>query len=492
MIYKWFMRHQWKEMQRSSIWQKNIAMNIVLGFFILLMLMYLLMLGIFIDKILMELFPDKSPVAVFNGVILYYLGIEFFMRFFLQSLPTLNIETYLHLPVKKNSIVHFVSAKSIFAIGNYLSWLVIFPFAFKVIGPAYSTGIAWIYVLAMIMLVFTNNFLATYVKRQLVGNPGIVGIFGVVMISLVLLDFFNVISVSAFSTELFAQLLDKPLFILAALALMIFTYLLNFWFLKSRLYPEEVVVKKTKKIDTISDIRYLKTLGLTGQLISLDLRLIWRHKRTKSIVYMAPLFLGYGLFFYTIPLYREMYSFLIFVGIFMTGGMMLNYLNYCFGYESNYFDNILANYTDFDRYIRTKFLFALLVSSACYVLTIPYVFFGTDILLLNSMTFLYNIGFLSYILLYISTYSKKRMDLSKGAAFNYQGLGATHWLAMLPAFLLPVFIYLPFSLLGYPTAGILFIGALGVTGLLFSKFLLSVVVKQFLKRRYSMAEGFRE
>lgn len=492
MIYKWFLNHQWKEMTRSSIWQKSIAINILLGFLIFLMLMYLLMLGLFIDKILTELYPDKDPVSLFNGIVLYYLGIEFFFRFFMQSLPTLNIETYLHLPIKKNSIVHFVSFKSVFAIGNYLSWLVIFPFAFKVIGPAYSPGIAWIYILAVIMLIFTNNFLATYIKRQLVGNPTIVGVFGVILISLILLDYFNVISVSAFSSFAFGYLLANPLSIFLVMGLLVFSYMLNFWFLKSRLYPEEVVVKRQKKLDGLSDIHYLKTLGLTGQLISLDLRLIWRHKRTRSIVFMAPLFLGYGLFFYTIPIYREMYSFLIFVGIFMTGGMMMNYLNYCFSYESNYFDNILANYKDFDRYIRTKYVFGILISATCYVVTIPYVFFGTDILLLNTMTFLYNIGFLSYLLLYIATFSKKHMDLSKGAAFNYQGLGASHWLSMLPAFLLPVFIYLPFSWMGLPRAGMIFIGALGVMGLLFSKSLLSIIVKQFMNKRYSMAEGFRE
>lgn len=84
------------------------------------------------------------------------------------------------------------------------------------------------------------------------------------------------------------------------------------------------------------------------------------------------------------------------------------------------------------------------------------------------------------------------MDLSKGATFNYQGLGATHWLSMLPAFLLPVFIYLPFFFMGYETGGLLFIGALGIAGLLFSKSMTAFVYKQFQKRRYEMAEGFRE
>ena len=130
MIFKWFINHQWKEMKRSSIWQKNVALNIVIGFFLLLMLLYLLILGLFIDKILEEIYPDKDPVVIFNGIILYYLGIEFLLRFFMQSLPTLNIETYLHLPIKKSSIVHYVAGKSIVVIGNYLSWLVFFPFAF--------------------------------------------------------------------------------------------------------------------------------------------------------------------------------------------------------------------------------------------------------------------------------------------------------------------------------------------------------------------------
>jgi hypothetical protein len=492
MIVKWFINHQWKEMRRSSIWQKNIALNLVLGFLLFIMLSYLVLLGLFIDKILEGGFPDSDPVIIFNGIILYYLGIELVIRFFMQSLPTLNIETYLHLPIKKSSIVHYVASKSIFAVGNYLSLLVFIPFALKVIAPAYSMATAWTWIAAMVLLVFSNNFLATYIKRQLAGKAIIVAIFGVLLILVFLLDHFNLISLSGFSSLVLGKLILQPLYLFIPLAILIFTYSLNYFFLKSRLYPEEVIKRKAEKLDSLSNIKYLKTLGLTGQLISLDLRLIWRHKRTRTIVYMLPVFLLYGFAFYPNPQYENMLGMFIFVGIFMTGGMMLNYTNYCFSYESNYFDNILANYKDFEKYIRTKYIFAISIATICYILTIPYVYFGTDILLINSMTFLYNIGFLSFVLFYVSTYSKKRMDLAKGAVFNYQGLGASHWLAMLPAFLLPVLIYLPFSFLGYPQTGIIFIGALGVAGLLFHRYLIKLVLNQFLKRKYEMAEGFRQ
>ncbi len=492
MIYIHFLRHQWKEMTRSPFWQKNIALNILLGFLLLIMFLYLLALGLFIDKILTELFPDEDPVVIFNGIILYYFGFEFLIRFFMQSLPTLNIETYLHLPIKKSAIVHYVSAKSIFAIGNYLTWLVFFPFAFKVIAPEYSVTAAWVWVSAMVMLIFSNNFIATYIKRQLANKPSIVAVFGLVLVSLVILNLFDIISVTNISSYIFEKLLTNYSLLIVPAALLIFSYALNYFFLRSKLYPDEIVKKKEVKIDSLADIKYLKSFGLTGKLISLDLRLLWRHKRTRSIIFMTPLFLLYGLFFYPNPAYKNGSTFYIFIGIFMTGGLMINYLNYCFSYESNYFDNIIANYRDYESYIRSKYLLAVFVTTVSYVITIPYAFFGWKILLINTMTYLYNIGFLAFVLYYFATYSTKRMDLSRGATFNYQGLGATHWLSMVPAFLLPVLIYLPFKLLGYETAGILFIGAIGIAGLLFHKSMLNIVMKQFLKRKHLMAAGFRE
>ena len=60
------------------------------------MMLYLLMIGIFIDPILRKLYPDTDPVMIFNGVILYYLGFDLLIRYLMQSLPTFAIESYLH------------------------------------------------------------------------------------------------------------------------------------------------------------------------------------------------------------------------------------------------------------------------------------------------------------------------------------------------------------------------------------------------------------
>ena len=111
-------------------------------------------------------------------------------------------------------------------------------------------------------------------------------------------------------------------------ALLLISYTLNYSFLKSRLYPDEIIHKKKNRTDQLGEIRYLKRIGLTGELISLELRMIWRHKRTRSMFYMTPIFLLYGFFLYPDSNYSAGSVFFIFVGIFMTGGLMLNYASY--------------------------------------------------------------------------------------------------------------------------------------------------------------------
>lgn len=492
MILKWFISHQIKESMRSSFWQKQIVLNIFIGLFLLIMLAYLVMLGIFIDKLFQQIAPDEDPVHLFNGIVLYYFGIEFLVRFVMQSLPVMNIETYLTLPVRKSAIVHYVASKSIFSIGNFLSWLVFIPFAVKVIAPVYSSGMAWIWILGMILLVFSNNFLATYAKRQLAHQPWITAVLAVALAGLFALDHFHVFSLSAVSRSLMGGMLKDPVIVIIPLIILMLTYTLNYYFLRNRLYPDEINPKKKVRADSLGELRYLKSYGLTGHLISLDLRLMLRNKRTRTIIYMSPVFLLYGLMLHPDPHREEFSSMLVFIGLFMTGGIMISYLNYCFSYESNHFDTILANYTDYKQYIRAKYILAIIMSSICFVLTVPYAFFGYKILLINTVTFLYNIGFLSLVMIFLSTYSTKRMDLNRSASFNYQGMGAAQWLTMIPGFLLPVLIFWPFKYFKLPYLGYVAIGVIGLAGLVFNKTLLGMVTKQFMKNRYEMAKGFRE
>jgi hypothetical protein len=343
-----------------------------------------------------------------------------------------------------------------------------------------------------LLLVFNNNFLATYFKRQLVSKPLITLAAALILIGLAVFDHFDIIKLSNLSSAFFSTILNSPLFTIIPVLLVISSYSLNYFLLKSKMYPDEVIKRKSYQVQDIPRIKYLTSLGLAGDLIMLDIKLWWRHKRTRTLLYMFPIFILYGFMFYPMPQYQKEIGWLLFVGTFMTGGMTMNYLNYAFGYESNHFDGILTSRVDMDLYLKAKLSIGMLITTVCFILTIPYLFFSYEILLINFVAFLFNLGLISYVLLYMATYNKKRMDLSKGSSFNYQGIGLMNWLVLIPAFLMPILIYAPFGMTGYKYAGLATIGLVGIIGLLTRKIWIKMIEKGFFARKYTMAEGFRE
>jgi len=491
-MYKWFLSHQWKEMTRSNFWQKSIVINIIIGFFMLIMFSYLVLLGLFIDKILIDIYPEGDVFAIFNRGIIYYLGADLFIRFFMYSLPVINIESYLSLPIKKSKILNFILLKSTINIFNVLPLLVFIPFALKVVQVNYSGSLALSWFILMIVLILNNSFLLHYLKRRFIDKPAFIGVLALIIISAILLDKFDIFSISEISSNIFTYISYNPLFIVIPAIILVMIYGINYTYLKSRMSIEEVNIKKQKKVDGLSKLKYLDSFGDLGEMILLELKLVWRNKRCRSIINMSPLFLFYGFFFYPQEIYLEGFGFLIFVGVFMTGGIMFNYGQYMLSYESNYFDGIIANNIDFYKHFRAKYIMIISTVIISYILTIPYVFFGTKVLIINTATFLFNLGFLSVLLMYFSSNSRKRMDMTKSSAFNYQGLGATNWIMILPFFLLPILIWAPFGLMGIPYWGIGIIGGIGIVSLAFHKSLMKIVVKRFEEKKHLIAEGFRE
>jgi hypothetical protein len=492
MAFRWFIKHQWKQLRRSPFWQKSLAINITLGFFIGLILLELLGLGLLLRTILSEVFPGRDLIAIFNGTLLYYFAIDLVLRYLLQSLPVIAAQPYFHLPVRKSAVVNYMLVKSTLFLLNYLPLLIIIPWAVQSVAQEYSSVQALQWTFGIIFLIFTNNFIIVYVKRQIFSRPWIVAVFGFIVIGFILLDYLGIYSISGISEAVFLSFITLPWAFLAPLLLLALVYLLNFSYLRARMYVEEISLKKHRRVDTLAGISYLKSLGRVGELIAFELKLYWRNKRPKSLLYLFPVFLLYGFFFYPQDTYMELGGMLVFVGIFMTGGIAMSIGNYFLGWESSFFDAILANNINFGKYFRAKYMIMLGACVFSYVLTLPYAFYGIEILYINSMCFLMNIGVNTYVILLFCSNNRKRMDLSRGAAFNYQGVGASQFLVMLPLLLAPVVLYALLSIFLDRLTAVSLLGMLGVIGLLFHKTLMQQVVARFEKRKYRVAEGFRE
>ena len=80
---------------------------------------------------------------------------------------------------------------------------------------------------------------------------------------------------------------------------------LNIIFFYKNFYPESFNSKITTQQKYQSDWSFLKRFGIIGEIIGVELKLILRHKRTKSILYMSGFFLFYGLIFYSNAAYAD-------------------------------------------------------------------------------------------------------------------------------------------------------------------------------------------
>lgn len=491
-MFKWFISNQWKSAIRSSVWQKNLVINIILGFFLLYMIANLLIVGLFLNEILKQVFPGEDVIRTFNSGLFYYFGVDLFIRFYMQDVPVMSIEPYLHLPIPKRKIINYLLAKSLLAVFNFVPIFLALPFCIRVIAPAYGGGIALLLFIGIYGFIFFNNYLILYVKKQIVARPWIALLFGVCLGVLILLEYLHVISLAHASAAFFGRLLEQPVLVLLPLAMVLLMYFLNYRFLLANTYPEEISTRKAGRAVATGDIRFLHRFGEVGELIALEMKLIWRHKRPRSVLILTAAFAFYGLVFYTNPHYQKGTAILIFPGIFLTGIFLFNYGQFLLSWHSNWYDAFLSKNISPFTFVLSRFWILVPVCLLSFVLSIPYVYFGLKILYINFACMLFNIGFNSRLVMFFSMISPKRIDLTKRSAMNWQGVNASQFLLVLIVMVLPFLIYTPFGIMGLPYWGIGAIGIAGIISLLFSRQWNTLLAERLEIRKYRIADGFRE
>ena len=486
-----FIKLRLRETTRSAVFNKNLIINILFALSMLYLMVCFLMLGFLLDRLLMEAAPDSNPVELFNRVLLYYFGLELLIRFLMQSTPAMSITPFLHLPVKRSFLMHYLLARSIISPLNYISFLIFIPFAIRAVAVIYTGAAACWWLLTLFLLILFVIYANTYIKRQLVVKPVVTLCCGLAFVALIGLDIFNIYSLSDISVSLFNAVLEQPLWIILPVMLVGGVYLLNYRFLMIHSYPEEIDRTSTKKQVTVRNLGFMSRFGIIGELIGMELKLILRHKRTKSILYMTIIFLLYGLLFYSNPTYNDNIMWLVFIAIFITGSIMLSYGQYIVAWEGKFYDGILTRDCSLLDYFRGKYYMLVSFCIAGFVVSSPYVFFGIKFLWLQTACFLFNIGFNAIVLLWFAQYNRKRMELSAGTAFSWQGASATHFITLLPAMLLPVIIAGVFSWMGLENWGLGVLALMGAIGVLCHKWFLLILSRRFAQTKYAQAEGFR-
>ena len=488
---KHFLNLEWKQYFRSSYWQKSLALNILLVFLALYFVVMFLGLGFGLLFILKKAYPDQDSFVIANGFLFYWLIIDLMMRFFLQKLPVMSVKPLLTLPIKRSTIVHFVLGKSALSFFNFLPLFAIIPFSIMLIRDGYETAQILPWMFALIVVVLVINFLnfiieALSSKTDLPFLPILAtvgGLYG--------LEYFDIVSMTSLVGDAFIGISNNPVFIIVPLVLLAISYAFNFKILREKLFLDSGLKSKVTEVKA-ADLSWTNRFGDIAPFMQLDLKLIWRNKRTKSSAFLMLIGLLYGLFFYTQPIYRDSLYAASFVGIFSTGIFLISFGQFIPAWDSGYYKMLMSQNIKYEQYLRSKFVLMVLSVVIMFVLGIPYVYFGWKILVMHFAAAIYNIGVNSHIMLYGGSFNRKKIDLNQRAAFNYQGTGAVQWIIGLPIMLIPLVLFTIGNIFIGFEAGVAILIIIGVAGIVLHKKLMKTITQRYLDSKYKMIDAFSQ
>ena len=486
------LKQEWKKSYRAPGFYKNLAVSIMLGFFVLYMAAVFLILGFSLNVILEKVNSTLNPMELFNGAMLYLMIAGLALRFFMQPLNTFNLPPYQVLPVKRSLLINLLILKPLANPVNYFLLLVVVPFAIKSVIGYYSVLVAIRFILSFVFLVWSNSLMASFLKRKYGG--GLISFFIIILVipGLAALEYFKLFSLFNASKLIYNFIILKPYGLIIPLVAAGVSYLTNKWFFSQNYYPEKFNSKIKGDKTIAADLSFLNRFGIIGEIISLEIKLILRHKRTKQILYMSVLFLFCGLIFYSGKTYANNYGMLFFAAMFITGFLMLMFGQWVISWDSSHFDTLMTKNIPVRTYLNANYYLLISFNVICFILTTPYFFFGMQIVYLHLAAFIFNIGVNVYLLIYLATYNNRRIDLTKSSAMNYQGTTYKSFLIVLPIMFLPMIIVYVITALSSIKVALWTLSILGFAGILLRHQIMTLCVNQFNRRKYKLAEGFRE
>ncbi len=486
-MFKYFISLQWKSFFRSASLGKGLALKILMFFFGIYMIVSLILAGSGLFFLLQKIFPGADPLLKLSEFMPYWLLTELFIRYFMQKLPVMEVKPLLALPIKKSTITHYILGRSGLSFYNFMGLFLFVPFAIVLLVQGYPFLNVGFWLLSVVFLVLMVNYINFIINK----NDKALIILAVILIALYTLEYFTILPITSYGGKIFYAFYEYQSLFIIPLSLSFLAYLINYRFLRKKIFLDASLGKKTKKAIT-SDLAWTKHFGSIAPFLQLDLRMIWRNKRTKTQVFLSLAMILYGLVFYTMDDFALTSSMMVFAGIFITGIFLANFGQFVPAWDSAYYSMLMSQNIPLRKYLESK---AGLISFSVvimFLLSIPYVYFGWQALAINFSAALYNLGVNIPVILLFGSLNKKRIDLDKSAFSNMQGMGAAQFLVIIPLLGLPVVVFALLKFLTSFEVGLMAMASLGLLGFVLRKRLLDGITELYRKKKYGMIAGFKE
>jgi len=346
----------------------------------------------------------------------------------------------------------------------------------------------------MLLLVLLVNFGALFIDRY-TGKNWKLTFATLTMVSIFfVLDIKGFFSLGTILAPLFKFISSSILGLIILGIGVLLLYFINYKLLRQNSYLDiDATQNKAVSSSTQSYTFFDRFSPEIGRLMELETKLILRNKRAKSFLVACVLFVFYPFLIASGDMDQfNSFAFLIFVSTFVVGSFTLNFGQIMISMNSAHFDFILGQNIKISDYLKAKFSLLALGNAFFLILSIPYVFISTKIVLVNVMMSLFMTGVVIFVYMALALKASKRFEINKGGMFNMQGFSASHFIIVIPMFVLPILIYLLFRAFDQRVLGVVMIGIFGAIGILSRYYWLDKMSRSLSEKKYTINAKFKK
>lgn len=487
-MFKKFIYLEWKAFSRSASFATNLGLKIVMLFLAIYFAIAFLALGIGAFYIIKKM--NLEPLATVNKFLIYYFLFDLVVRLLLQKIPVMNIRPLLVLPFKKPTIVHFSLGKTILSFFNYGHAFFFLPFTVVLIIEGYDVVSVLLWHLAMIALIYINNFLNILLNNK----DNLFAIFIGIGLVLAGCQYYQLFDITTYTAVFFDGLFHTKWLFLIPVLVLAGLYYVAFNYFKDSLYLDAGLAAK-HEIAKTEDLSWLNQFGTVGTFLKNDIKLIKRNKRSKTTVFMSVVFLFYGFLFFNgaIESYNNPIMHL-FAGIFVSGGFLFTFGQFVPSWDSSYYQLMMTQNIPYKGYLSSKWWLIVIATIVSTGLASFYLYFGWQAYLCVVVGGIYNIGVNSHLVLLAGAYTKTPIDLSssKGAFGDKKAFSVQTMLISLPKLALPLALYGIGYYLINPNTGLAIVAVAGILGFALRDRVFSLIEKVYKTEKYKTIDAYKQ
>lgn len=493
MLFKELRKHSLLATKRHPMFEKNRFGKFYLYFMMLFWAGYFIFFGISFKYVFAEAAPSTEPYHIMNRGLLIILVLDFLMRFIFQKPSTQEIKQYLLLPIKRKRLFDLLLYKSASSGYNGFWLFMMVPFACLTVFKFYGIAGVFSYSLGFYLLMIVNNFWYS-LCRTLMNEKTIYVLLPILFYgALAAIEFTLGNPISTASMYFGESLIVCNAYTLAAyigiLLVIIGLMAINRYIMFKNLYKELSKTNDTK-VKRVSEYKFLENFGEVGEYFRLELKLLFRNKRSKSMFRMA----CFLIIMFTVLLFGPSYegpvgkSFAVIYNFAIPGILMLTQV---MSFEGNYLDGLMSRKESIYNLLRAKYYFYCCIVIVPFILMIPAIVMGKVTLLMAFAYAFFTTGFVYFVVLQLAVYNNKTTPLNESVIGRQSTGTGFQSLVSLLSFGVPILVSNLLRILLGPTLGLWVLLLLGLALTLTSHLWIKNIYKRFMVRRYKNMDGFR-